>query len=105
MSGIGVANLNYMNDTGKLPTFATGGLVTGPSLSSMSGRYNTVSTLGSNVVGNSKSNNQSQPVSENHIHIHAFDGKSVEKRLTNGGGKKITKYFQGRAAAFEGVTI
>jgi lambda family phage tail tape measure protein len=36
---IGVGNLNYMNQNGELPGFAAGGLVTGPSLSSMGSNY------------------------------------------------------------------
>lgn len=60
-SSIGVGNLNYMNDTGNLPGFATGGLVTGPSLSSLSDGYGASAirpgggTGGVNIVVNNNS--------------------------------------------------
>ncbi|MBU2703873.1 lambda family phage tail tape measure protein [Sporomusaceae bacterium BoRhaA] len=68
VSSIGPSNLEYMNRTGKLPGFATGGLVTGPSLSSMSsysgatvqsgGQVNVSGSGGVSVIVN----NNGQPV-------------------------------------------
>jgi lambda family phage tail tape measure protein len=50
---IGIDNLNYMNETGKIPAYASGGLVTGPSLSSLSNRYDSagVSQAGGGRAG------------------------------------------------------
>lgn len=44
VNGLGIANLNYMNTYGKLPSFATGGLITGSSLSSVGTNYTSANT-------------------------------------------------------------
>ncbi|SFM09073.1 hypothetical protein [Pelosinus propionicus] len=96
---IGIDNLNYMNKTGKLPGFATGGLVTGRSLSSISGRYNSAMP---NQKTYEKSSGQEEKGSVNSLSlkISALDGKSVEKWLKTSGGAKIEKYFAKQASAF-----
>ncbi|MBP2638446.1 MAG: putative tail length tape measure protein [Firmicutes bacterium] len=89
VSAIGVDKLDALN-SGNLSGFATGGLVTGPSLSSLSSRY-TSSAIKSNATANTASDSKTQTAVQPQITLHAWDGKSVDKWLSNGGAKKIAK--------------
>lgn len=88
----GVKNLDAMNQ-GKMPAFSTGGLVTGASLSSVSGRYSSASIGGKQMNEEYGGSNTEQPVQESHIHLHTIDGASTETWLENGGGKKIMRFL------------
>jgi len=100
---LGLGTLEILN-TGKLPGFATGGLVTGPSLSTIESNHNFVASSGNNIskTGN-QNHDQQQPVINNNFTIQAWDGKSVDGWLKSGGGDKIAKHFRTRARGFEPV--
>lgn len=99
---IGVDNLDYMNKTGKLPGYATGGLVTGPSLSSLSGRYASVSSASVKSASGSATTEQKNET-HNHLNLQLLDYKGFDRWLENGGGEKIQKFFGRQSSAFAGV--
>lgn len=96
---LGIDALNTLN-TGKMPAFATGGLVTGRSLSSVSNGYSKANAAVNNKTNANNSVAMQQPTQENHVHLHSLDGKSTERWLLNGGGKMISKYFNNQANSF-----
>lgn len=103
---IGVGNLNYMNQTGQIPGFADGGIVTGPSLASLgASRYATAPSFRSEDLEKSTAVGEGQAGNSLTIHVTAMDGKSVESWLNNRGGKLIAKYFQGRARNFDTLGV
>lgn len=96
---LGMDTLNTLN-TGQLPAFATGGLVTGPSLSSMgSSRY----TASASKDFETATTTQQQPPVVVQATIQAWDGPSVDRWLENGGGRKLEKYFTKRGREFAPV--
>lgn len=98
---LGTDTLNTINATGKLPGYATGGLVTGRSLSSVGSGYSTANTaVSDNNESNNTQNTPNQPAQENHIHLYALDGKSTEQWLYGGGGKAIHKFLNNKAKSF-----
>lgn len=103
---LGMDNLNLIN-RGILPGFATGGLVTGPSLSSVSGRFSSAASLPKAVIEKDTSNNSQdqRPADQFHIEIQAWDGLSVERWLDSGGGAKITKYLKRQVRSFAPVGV
>jgi hypothetical protein len=98
VKSLGLDTLNTLN-TGRMPAYATGGLVTGRSLSSISGRYKSALP---NQKTYEKSSGQEEKGSINSLslNVSALDGKSVEKWLKTSGGAKIEKYFAKQASAF-----
>jgi tape measure domain-containing protein len=100
VKALGIDALNTLN-TGRMPAFATGGLVTGASLSTIGSGYSR-SNSAVNNAGKSDNNQtqQNQPIQENHLHLHTLDGKSTEKWLHNGGGKAISKFMGNQARSF-----
>lgn len=97
---IGIDNLNYMNKTGKLPGFATGGLVTGRSLSSVGSGYSKTNTAVSDNNKISGATSESGSINSLTINLKALDERSVEKWLNRSGGAKIEKFFTKRASQF-----
>ncbi|SMC63174.1 tape measure domain-containing protein [Sporomusa malonica] len=91
---IGVDNLNYMNQTGQIPGFAAGGLVTGPSLSSLSSRYQSAGGLSDRILKKiGLSNQQPATVTQNN-----YGGIHTEVDLNDvmtGLGKIVTSAMRG----------
>ena len=108
----GITATTAMATMMSLPKLANGGITTGPSLAVIGeGRHSeAVLPLSDRVFskladGITSKGGGGQTVLAPTFQIQAIDGKSVEKWLNNGGGKKIAKYFGNAAANFEAVTI
>ena len=103
---LGLGTMHMINQ-GILPGYATGGLVTGPSLSSVSGRYKNAVSLPKTVIEKEyPSNSQEQrPADQYSISIQAWDGPSVDRWMESGGGAKITKYLKRQVRSFAPVGV
>ena len=103
---LGLGTMHMINQ-GILPGYATGGLVTGPSLSSVSGRYKNAVSLPKTVIEKEyTSNSQEQrPADQYSISIQAWDGPSVDRWMESGGGAKITKYLKRQVRSFAPVGV
>ena len=103
----GVGMFERLN-AGQMPAFAAGGIVTGPSLSTISASRLDVPTIGRQVdyvgkkIGSSSTPTQ-QPEAHYHISIQAWDGKSVDRWLNDSGATKIIKALRVAHASFEGI--
>lgn len=103
---LGMDNLNMIN-RGVLPGYATGGLVTGPSLSSVGGRYKNAVALPKTVIEKETAGNiqEQRPADQYNITVQAWDGPSVDRWMENGGGAKITKYLKRQVRSFAPVGV
>lgn len=107
----GMAATTAMATMLSIPKLANGAITTGPSLAMIGeGRYQeaviplnnrSFSKISDGIAGQSAGG---QTVFSPTFQINAIDGKSFEKWLNNGGGKKISKFFGQQAANFEVVT-
>jgi len=93
----------------QVPGFATGGITTGPTLAMIGeGRYQeAVLPLNKRTLEKVGliDDQPRQPVIMQPITIQAWDGKSVERWLESGGGRKLEKYFTKRAREFAPLEV
>ncbi|MEA4835371.1 MAG: hypothetical protein VB133_09565 [Anaeromusa sp.] len=85
----GANNLAAMN-AGRMPRFASGGIVAGPSLASLGGgsiRTASLPTLETKSTGAAAERGNTV-----HVNLSAMDAKSVKNWLENGGGDMIMSY-------------
>jgi tape measure domain-containing protein len=97
---LGIDALNTLN-TGQMPAFASGGLVTGPSLSSLGSKYSGSTGNQTNRRSSTTTDSSSQSPSINGtINVNMLDTKGFKKFLKNSGGAEVQKFFVGQAKAF-----
>ena len=100
---IGLDALNMIN-RGILPGFASGGIVTGPSIETYgAGRYANTTIGGSSFEAVNTTSTSSQPPVFIQPIIKAWDMVSIDRWLEDGGGRKLEKYFTKRAREFAPV--
>jgi tape measure domain-containing protein len=95
-------------NAGRMPAFATGGLVTGPSLDTIgSNRYsNAASPINSKSLDKSGLLGNQQPAGDQYqITLQTLDGKSTEYWLENGGGSKVIKFLKKEVRGFAPVEV
>jgi tape measure domain-containing protein len=93
-------------NTGKMPAFATGGLVTGPPLATV-GQTKYLEALAfrqGDFDKDGPTGGASQPQGDQYyITIKAWDGPDVDRWLQNGGGAKIVRYVKKHSRSFAEV--
>lgn len=103
---LGLGTMHMINQ-GILPGYATGGLVTGPSLSSVGGRYKNAVALPKTITEKETAGNsqEQRPADQYHIRINAADARSFRQMLENGGGAEIARYAKRQVRSFAPVGV
>ena len=91
-------------NAGRMPAFATGGLVTGSSLSTMGAAYLGTSPISSKSFDKTSTVQQSAG-DQYQITLQTIDGKSTEYWLENGGGSKVIKFLKKEVRSFTPVGV
>ncbi|XFO65861.1 hypothetical protein SPSIL_020080 [Sporomusa silvacetica DSM 10669] len=100
---IGIGNLNYMNDTGKIPGFKTGGLVTGPSLSSLSRNYTAASPATKHSNTGVTNAGRQQPAMNVNFQVSSIDSKDTN-RFFKKNGRNMAQTIANQARMFYSPT-